>query len=837
MTRPVFISYRSLDRAFASRLQRQLERSGIPVWIDIHGIRAGDNWIESIKRAIDDSSLLIVIECPQYYESKNCIRELVYADQLNKPLIPICIREVLPEVRGMYIPEKQSLDFREWHTPSAFQTSMDKLIRAIKSIETFDQIIVENAEIRYLKEMITRYDDIELSYDLPVRIDTADTLNQPITFTLENPLPIERGLILSEPAMGKTTILRKIAVYLAKKRLLESHLAPIPIILDLKNWPNRQVSLGDGKFESRPVAAIQFIIDSSGWDFDGYDLEHLLSQGMAVLLIDGLNEVGTDSLAQARLNELRQLIYREHPIRYIFMACRLRDYSASLNMGFSSQETLFIDPLSLEQIKEIAMQVLDSEQVHLFLKQLQNEGGNNPRSRRLINLASNTYYLITLCKMYADDPTRPLPNQASDIIRKLVEGMWLRTAPIRHFQKLEIDESDLKGRIGKLAFELVLHSQSSGASLSWVIENLTERLTVQQLITRVKQHLKRDIHSKNLYEERIQETTALIGAVVDAGMFIFEGDKLQFANVMLMDFFVGVHLQTVSLTKIIETPRLHPTLRSRAETKWDVPLSYMLEADVSKLPERLRQIASIDPFFCAAWIQNRDNLPVEVLTQICNKMFNFLKKDFANYHDLAKQGLILMGGHGQDILLTFAENSQSDLQIRMFCSDILALVGDQNAANRLAILGETAEIINPDLVTAKSEYGALQQFADRTPGVTGKRIVGTILILAPHIIKLIINSKNPTPNAYGGYSSGFNQNNVWRRLQEHSTISNQWAIVAKDHGWESLGPDDIVKVMNDIKSKIDEMTGVTEKRQKELRAHFAHSAKWILTRLTNDLVD
>lgn len=57
----VFISYASPDKEVAILLAEELAKHGLTIWVDAQDIKAGQNWQEEIRRAINNSRLCLVL--------------------------------------------------------------------------------------------------------------------------------------------------------------------------------------------------------------------------------------------------------------------------------------------------------------------------------------------------------------------------------------------------------------------------------------------------------------------------------------------------------------------------------------------------------------------------------------------------------------------------------------------------------------------------------------------------------------------------------------------------------------------------------------------------------
>jgi hypothetical protein len=100
----VFLSYsrRDWDR-FASPLVDRLRSEGVHVWVDQHTIDSGDDWMDEINEALQQSECLVLCVSPDALASKYVKMEYRYFISENKPILPVLCREAdFPaELRGI----------------------------------------------------------------------------------------------------------------------------------------------------------------------------------------------------------------------------------------------------------------------------------------------------------------------------------------------------------------------------------------------------------------------------------------------------------------------------------------------------------------------------------------------------------------------------------------------------------------------------------------------------------------------------------------------------------------------------------------------------------------
>ncbi len=110
----VFLIYSSQDRPFALKLARDLKAAGINLWMDKLDIPIGDDWQESVQRALKEARRVLVMLSPDSVKSAEVRGEVNYAlkeDALKKKkrVIPIFYRDCEVPPRWELL---QRIDFR-----------------------------------------------------------------------------------------------------------------------------------------------------------------------------------------------------------------------------------------------------------------------------------------------------------------------------------------------------------------------------------------------------------------------------------------------------------------------------------------------------------------------------------------------------------------------------------------------------------------------------------------------------------------------------------------------------------------------------------------------------
>ncbi|HEX8293149.1 MAG TPA: toll/interleukin-1 receptor domain-containing protein [Pyrinomonadaceae bacterium] len=120
----VFISYAESDEPVARKVVAGLEREGLKVWYDRREVLPGQNWAESVAKALKESSAMVVLITRAWLSSPRLQREIDYAlsDQsFRHRLVPVFVgppeklpkREVpwiLQSLKTVSLPERGSPD-------------------------------------------------------------------------------------------------------------------------------------------------------------------------------------------------------------------------------------------------------------------------------------------------------------------------------------------------------------------------------------------------------------------------------------------------------------------------------------------------------------------------------------------------------------------------------------------------------------------------------------------------------------------------------------------------------------------------------------------------------
>ncbi len=126
----VFISYSRRDSDFAGRLHDALADRGYDVWIDREDIPPSAKWFDEIRAGIAGADGVIYVISPDSGASEVCVRELEFAAEQHKRIVPAVCREP----NGAPVPDiAASLNWVFLRDGDDFAEGVETLVRALET--------------------------------------------------------------------------------------------------------------------------------------------------------------------------------------------------------------------------------------------------------------------------------------------------------------------------------------------------------------------------------------------------------------------------------------------------------------------------------------------------------------------------------------------------------------------------------------------------------------------------------------------------------------------------------------------------------------------------------
>ncbi|CAF4559931.1 unnamed protein product, partial [Rotaria socialis] len=154
----VMLSYHWDNKELVSKIYKVLRSRNLPVWMDIHG-GIGFNLFQSMADGVENAAVVCCFMTPKYQNSRNCEKELLYAERRRVSIIPCRLtRDWEPSTwLGLITAGLVWVDFRE-AIDMNIDLKIDRLIDQIrivtgKKFNCFLQGLIEISKINALNNL------------------------------------------------------------------------------------------------------------------------------------------------------------------------------------------------------------------------------------------------------------------------------------------------------------------------------------------------------------------------------------------------------------------------------------------------------------------------------------------------------------------------------------------------------------------------------------------------------------------------------------------------------------------------------------------------------------
>ncbi|XP_078361112.1 uncharacterized protein LOC144645411 [Oculina patagonica] len=129
MSKHVMLSYQWNKQDLAEQVYKGLRSHGINAWMDIHGGVKG-NINDSMAEGVDGAAAVCCFMSTDYFSSRNCKKELNYADSQEKAIVPLMCEKGFKAQGwlGIITAGMLWIDFREG---TQFENSLESLAKEI----------------------------------------------------------------------------------------------------------------------------------------------------------------------------------------------------------------------------------------------------------------------------------------------------------------------------------------------------------------------------------------------------------------------------------------------------------------------------------------------------------------------------------------------------------------------------------------------------------------------------------------------------------------------------------------------------------------------------------
>jgi formylglycine-generating enzyme required for sulfatase activity len=422
--RDFFISYNKADRTWAEWIAWQLEEAGYTTLIQAWDFGAGVNFALKMNEAAQQTRRTIAVLSSDYLAAQFTQAEWAAAFRSDptgaaRTLVPVRVRECWPEGLLGSIRYIDLVGFEEEHAKQTLLRELSNERLKPSSPPRFPGQPADRATARpdfpgdFSEDGLTRYRqsllrDLSARYHVDtrfVRMRLLDMVRSEHALRFEQQakdytdlrdvlaeIPERAIVVLGAPGSGKSTLLRRLQLDHASQRLEDG-----------ENGVSLFVSLGAYPLDRDPLKDAPPPLDwlSAQWRRQAPelpDLEALLREGRALLLLDALNEMPQRDAVdfRERVAKWRCFLRDEFPPgnRAVF-SCRRLNYSEPLSVGEVDVRQVLVQPLAPEQIREF-LELHAPAHAQSAWKEVWDDA-------RLLDLYSTPYFLKLLTDQLAFD--------------------------------------------------------------------------------------------------------------------------------------------------------------------------------------------------------------------------------------------------------------------------------------------------------------------------------------------------------------------------------------------------------------------------------------------------
>lgn len=225
----------------------------------------------------------------------------------------------------------------------------------------------------------------------------------------------DRIFILGKPGAGKTTLLKHLV-----HQSLDGNIRKLPIFISLKDWADSRLNLME-------YIVRQFSICSfpDANDF----IEYVLSNGKAIVLFDGLDEVNEeDGLRNTKIHEIKNLVRQ-----YASISCVITCRTASVEYQFDGFSYCELADFTAVQVNTFVSNWFNSSETkkRKFLQEFA-----KPENQPLRDLSKTPLLLTLLCISF--DETMTFPPRRVEIYEDALQALMRKWDTSRSIKRDEV---------------------------------------------------------------------------------------------------------------------------------------------------------------------------------------------------------------------------------------------------------------------------------------------------------------------------------------------------------------------------------------------------------------
>jgi hypothetical protein len=351
---------------------------------------------------------------------------------------------------------------------------------------------------------LRRFDIRQLRED-PSRLEGSERTSGLQLVTQEN---ILRLFVLGKPGAGKTTFLKYLTL-----QVVQGKIDRIPIFVTLREWSDSGLDL---------VSFIVKQFDTCAFPNPAPFIEHVLSQGRAMVLFDGLDEV--NMAGDRRRQTIDGLVAFSH--KYLDSQCLVTCRMAATDYSFEQFTYVEIADFTDDQMRDYVYKWFQDDPVKrdIFLEEFEKQ-----ENRGLREIGRIPLLLSLLCLALAE--TMRFPRHQAEIYEEAIDALLKRWDRSRNIGRDEAYRELSLGRKRQMLARIAAETMEAGEYFIRQ-ENLENRIV----------HYLQELSQANI-DEDIDGEAILKAIEAQHGILIERAHRIySFAHLTFQEYFAAKYV-------------------------------------------------------------------------------------------------------------------------------------------------------------------------------------------------------------------------------------------------------------------------------------------------------
>ena len=316
----LFFSYSRKNLELGRRCRDSLKATGAEVFFDEESIQWGEHWRQRIAEAVKNCDALVVLGCPESVKAEWVEKEIYYALDHQKPVMPWVTQLNLDWPAGLGI-ELNRIQYVLLDEKRLQAQAFELVTRLSNPAVKEEKPLLRHAKSSWFERYKTEQCHHilpDLIHFTPLSVELPQLGQQPKIYSnLKTLVEDEKRhvLLIGEPGAGKTTLLKNLQV-----DMLKNQEDVLPVLISLNTY--------EAQSKENPNTFGDWIHET--WheqvSVQAPNLGMLLEQKTIWLLLDALNEMPYRiDEREARFDDLAKFVKALPSTTKVVVSCRIED--------------------------------------------------------------------------------------------------------------------------------------------------------------------------------------------------------------------------------------------------------------------------------------------------------------------------------------------------------------------------------------------------------------------------------------------------------------------------------------------------------------------------------